>query len=190
MMSYKTENPWNIQSIYELQYFGCPSCEYRNNSKQQFVNHAYEYHPTCIDNLLNIKDDSFDDILCPWESIDIKLENNLTMELTEESFEDQNNESFLNTEYDTHFEESDYKDIKPEKHFTMELTEDSLRAEDNTLLEVSTSDIGWTYILRSAMSPTFTWDISILVLPITYIFKTLNHQSGSCAIANFGSLIA
>ena len=168
------ENIWNIQSIYELQYFGCPSCEYRNNSKQQFVNHAYEYHPTCIDNLLNIKDDSFDDILCPWESIDIKLENNLTMELTEESFEDQNNESFLNTEYDTHFEESDYKDIKPEKHFTMELTEDSLRAENNTLLEASTSDIGWTYVFRSAMSPTFTWDISILVLPLTHIFKNLD----------------
>ena len=126
MTKYKTENPWNIQSIYDLQYFGCPSCKYSNNSKQHFVNHAYESHPDCIDYLLNIKDGSFDDILCPWESVDIKLEKQLSMELTEDSYEDQHNESF-DLEFAEHNDESDIKDIKPEEHFTMELTEDSLK---------------------------------------------------------------
>ena len=42
------ENPWNIQSIYELQYFNCPTCVFKNQSKQTFINHAYEYHPDAI----------------------------------------------------------------------------------------------------------------------------------------------
>ena len=53
------ENPWNIKSIYELQYFNCPSCLFKHQSKQEIVNHAYESHPTSINLLLtNIKDDS------------------------------------------------------------------------------------------------------------------------------------
>ena len=56
MMS--TENPWHIYSIYELQYFICPSCEFKNQSKQEIVNHAYEIHPESIDFLTNIKDES------------------------------------------------------------------------------------------------------------------------------------
>ena len=129
MTNFKIENPWNIQSIYDLQYFRCPSCEYCDNSKQQFVNHAYESHPNCIDYLLNIKDGSFDDILCPWESVDIKLEKHLSMELTEDSYEDQHNESF-DSEFPEHIEESDIKDIKPEENFTMELTEESLKTDN------------------------------------------------------------
>ena len=45
------ENPWNIQSIYELQYFNCPSCVYINRCKQDFINHAYEFHPDSIHHL-------------------------------------------------------------------------------------------------------------------------------------------
>ena len=136
MTNFKIENPWNIQSIYDLQYFRCPSCEYCDNSKQQFVNHAYESHPNCIDYLLNIKDGSFDDILCPWDSIDIKLEKHLSVELTEDSYENQNNESF-ELDFDTHKEENDFKDIKLEDHFKVELTENSLKSENEKTKEES-----------------------------------------------------
>ena len=60
------ENPWDIRSIYELQYFNCPKCSYKNNSKQEFIQHAYEDHPEAIDNLTNIVDGSLNDINCPW----------------------------------------------------------------------------------------------------------------------------
>ena len=64
----KEENPWNVQSLYDLQYFNCPSpfCIYKNNSKQKFINHVYNAHPEKIYYLKNIKDGSMDDITCPW----------------------------------------------------------------------------------------------------------------------------
>ena len=35
-------NPWAIDSIFEMQYFNCPSCNFRTQSKQSFVEHAFE----------------------------------------------------------------------------------------------------------------------------------------------------
>ena len=66
------ESPWNIQSIYDLQYFNCPACIYKINSKQEIVTHAYEYHPESIDFLANISDNSLSDIVCPWNAPFIK----------------------------------------------------------------------------------------------------------------------
>ena len=60
------ENPWNVQSIYDLLYFNCPSCVYKNHSKQNFINHASDFHPESIEFLRKIKD-SLIDIVCPWE---------------------------------------------------------------------------------------------------------------------------
>ena len=61
------ENPWKIQSIYDLQYFTCPSCEFKEYSKQLFVIHASENHPNSIEYLNSIADGSLNDIVCPWE---------------------------------------------------------------------------------------------------------------------------
>ena len=62
------ENPWDIQSIYEFQYFNCPSCSYKNQSKQEFVNHAYDEHPDSVSYLSSLVDvESFRDIDCPWD---------------------------------------------------------------------------------------------------------------------------
>ena len=61
------ENPWMIQSIYDLQYFNCPTCVYKNHSKQDFINHAFEFHPEVIENLNNIQDGSLNDIDFPWD---------------------------------------------------------------------------------------------------------------------------
>ena len=68
MIQAKLENPWNINSLYEFQYFNCPSCEFKHVGKQDFVNHAYESHPESIDYLTNISDGSLKGILCPWDS--------------------------------------------------------------------------------------------------------------------------
>ena len=71
------ENPWNIQSIYDLLYFNCPSCVYKNHSKQDLINHASDFHPESIEFLKNIKDKSLIDIVFPCQlepKINIKTE--------------------------------------------------------------------------------------------------------------------
>ena len=63
MSSIKSEiNPWIVQSLYDLQYFNCPSCAYKNKSKQKFVAHAYQFHPEDAQHLTDIKDDSMIDV--------------------------------------------------------------------------------------------------------------------------------
>ena len=74
----KHENPWAIHSIYELQYFTCPGCVYKNHSKKEFINHAYEVHPEAVEYLNNIDDGSLSDIPCPWKSSDeVKTEKSM-----------------------------------------------------------------------------------------------------------------
>ena len=65
MWSITEENPWNIQSLYDLQFFNCPSCDFKDYLKQEFVNHAYNFHPEAWPYLNNIKDGSLDDIIIP-----------------------------------------------------------------------------------------------------------------------------
>ena len=68
MIITKIENSWDvIESIYEFQYFNCPSCSYKNDSKQDFVNHSFENHPESVENLKRISDSCLNDILLPWE---------------------------------------------------------------------------------------------------------------------------
>ena len=69
----KEENPWNVQSLYDLQYFNCPSpfCIYKNNSKQKFINHVYKYHQEADQYLRNINDGSTSDVEIP---VDIKFD--------------------------------------------------------------------------------------------------------------------
>ena len=54
MWSVYEESPWNIQSLYDLQYFNCPACPYKTNSKQKFVIHIYHLHPEALEDLCNI----------------------------------------------------------------------------------------------------------------------------------------
>ena len=68
MMLSKLENPWKVESLYEFQYFKCPSCEFENGKKQDFLNHAYEYHPESTDYLSIITDGSLKDVMCPWNN--------------------------------------------------------------------------------------------------------------------------
>ena len=62
-------NPWNIKSIYDLQYFNCPSCVFKDPSEQEIINHAYEFHPESIEFLENIRNDCLMyGIVWPWKS--------------------------------------------------------------------------------------------------------------------------
>ena len=95
-MKMKLQNPWNVQSLYDLQYFNCPSpfCIYRNNKKQDFINHAYHFHPEADQYLRNINDGSTSDIVIP---MDIKFDpSSYESDIKHESFEDTNIE--LNSE--------------------------------------------------------------------------------------------
>ena len=91
------ENPWNIQSLYELQYFICPSCIFKNQSKQELVNHAYECHPESIEYLMNLDDKSILDLKFPW--IESNTENidhqKVKIETKEENFEEYLNENTM-----------------------------------------------------------------------------------------------
>jgi hypothetical protein len=62
------KNPWKIQSLYELNYYICPSCSFKNHSKQILVNHAYEVHYShAMKYLDGIKNhNSFSDVILPW----------------------------------------------------------------------------------------------------------------------------
>ena len=59
----KIENPWDVQSLYEFQYFNCPTCSYKNPSKYDFVYHTFNTHPESVDYLRKISDGSFNDIM-------------------------------------------------------------------------------------------------------------------------------
>merc|ERR1719433_2429559 len=63
---FKFESPWDVNSLYEFQYFNCPSCAYKDNSRQEFLNHAYKFHPDSTEYLRKISDESVYDVVPPW----------------------------------------------------------------------------------------------------------------------------
>ena len=112
-----TKNPWNIQSLYDLQYFNCPSCSYKNNLKQEFIDHAFHFHPESCWYLNNISDGSMSDVEIPDETkgpLDFKsgLENRFSnggLDIKVEEFDDNDQEYDPNDqEYDYDNEEFDY----------------------------------------------------------------------------------
>ena len=84
-----SKNPWDVQSIYDLQFFNCPSCDYKDLSKQEFINHAHLSHFGAVKYLMNIKDRSLDDVFCPWNNhqLNYKLElNDSKIEINADDF--------------------------------------------------------------------------------------------------------
>ena len=68
MLDLFTENPWEIKSLCEFQYFNCPVCHFKTEyfKTQDFVNHAHASHPESTNYLRKINDGSLDDIDFPW----------------------------------------------------------------------------------------------------------------------------
>ena len=121
MVINQTEYPWNIQSIYELQFFNCPSCIFKSRSKQEIVNHAFEIHPESIKSLKNIKGESLKDIVLPWnENIPfesqnvskIKTEIKEELQIKEEIDEDFDSIPFESDDLDLDFLDANYKICK------------------------------------------------------------------------------
>ena len=61
----KTSSLWSMKSINDFQYFNCPGCDFKHQSKQEFINHANELHPESIEHLEQMED--LDGVLCPWK---------------------------------------------------------------------------------------------------------------------------
>ena len=41
----KQNNPWDVSSIFDFNYFCCPECDIKLQLKQDFINHASYNHP-------------------------------------------------------------------------------------------------------------------------------------------------
>ena len=105
------ENPWNIESMYELQFFNCPCCIYKNHLKQEIVNHAYETHPESIECLKNIKDKSLMDIVLPWNEIVAFESQDISKAKTVVKEEPHIKEELLHEDVDIPFESYNQNDI-------------------------------------------------------------------------------
>ena len=57
-------NSWYVESLYDFQYFVCPSCDFKNISKQEFVTHALETHaePFLKNCVPCVRDESLNDV--------------------------------------------------------------------------------------------------------------------------------
>ena len=81
MVQNDLENPWIINSIYELLFYNCPSCEFKHNSKQTFVDHAIDNHPEAANGFTNISDGSISDVnWYPFFQIKVEEEEEKQME--------------------------------------------------------------------------------------------------------------
>ena len=47
-----SENPWNVENVEDFLYFCCPECDERNQSKDLFLQHAFDNHPNSKHSLL------------------------------------------------------------------------------------------------------------------------------------------
>ena len=58
-------NPWSVADIEHFLYFCCPECEVKDQSKESFIEHAFNHHPKAKEYLLQlqIKKENDDDII-------------------------------------------------------------------------------------------------------------------------------
>ena len=134
MMKTENENHWNVKSLYEFQFFNCPTCPFKNYSKQDFVNHAFDAHPKSKYYLMKISNDnSFDDIQIP------PPDNNIVEKLRIENFQE-----VIDQTIDIKYELDDYRECLKEKtitdcHEQLDLIDDPLGTYE--LSNVKTEEI-------------------------------------------------
>ena len=137
--SQNVDHIWNINSIYDIQYFNCPSCVFKNKSKQEIVTHACDEHPDSVKFLSNLSDKSLEDIKCPWNDFYMKFETVENSNLNEN--EDMPNNSIVDvitdletSDINTEFEISD---LNIEK---LMCDKDEKRSEKRTLINNASKD--------------------------------------------------
>ena len=92
MESTEIENPWDVESLYKFQYFNCPTCSYKNDIKQDFVNHAVNSHPESKKYFMKILNhESFSDVIIPleYDSEQPNIETLKTELIENEEYDDQ-----------------------------------------------------------------------------------------------------
>ena len=68
MVEPNSNSPWDVESLYKFQYFNCPTCSYKNNVKQDFIDHAVNSHPESKKYFINILNhESFSDVIIAIE---------------------------------------------------------------------------------------------------------------------------
>ena len=85
------ENPWEVESIYEFYFFNCPTCSFKHCSKQDFVNHVFDFHSESVHFLKNISDGSLTDIATPWQNDQVDFGGNFVKNHLKVEFNDQGN---------------------------------------------------------------------------------------------------
>ena len=90
--SLEGNNPWDVCSLFEFNYFCCPECEFKTRSysieqsAQDFVNHASSNHPWAVNFLQQISDGSIDNVILPKENNSSQIKVEIKQE-PEEDFE-------------------------------------------------------------------------------------------------------
>ena len=138
----KEENPWNIESLYDFLFFNCPSCTYKNNSKQKFVDHAVKVHPESNHFLLNLKDSSInvnfvhEFLKCEFAAENFTTSENPTQEfkLEQDEFKPDDDEEMQNYDFSETYEYYDeaHDDLKEEEEYFGEndFTEINFKTEE------------------------------------------------------------
>ena len=87
-------NPWDVCSLFEFNYFCCPECKFKTRSysieqsAQDFVNHASHNHPWSVNFLQQISDGSIDNITLPKENGLSSVKDQIKVEIKQEPEED------------------------------------------------------------------------------------------------------
>ena len=126
MMLSENENSWNVESLYKFQYFNCPTCSYKNEVKQDFVNHAVNSHPESKKDFMKILNhESFIDVIFPleYESEQPNIET-LKTELSENEECDDQFEKASSTDDPLDFQNNDIKIVKIEANFDSNIEKD------------------------------------------------------------------
>ena len=139
-MNSKEANVWNVKSIYEFYFFNCPSCPYRNECKEDFVNHSYTSHPESVNYLKKISDGSLNDITYPWESFG---EDNGQLESYEDELLENKNEIYESIDIKVEDPLKDESEIKVESFNSydnfQESNENSKMEADDTVVKNETT---------------------------------------------------
>ena len=138
MESTEIESPWNVESLYKFQYFNCPTCSYKNDIKQDFVNHAVNSHPESKKYFMKILNhESFSDVIIPleYESEQPNIET-LKSEISEIEECDDEFEKANSTDDPLDFPNND---IKIEGQFDSNIEKDTSDTELETISENDSS---------------------------------------------------
>ena len=140
-MTTKTENPWDVGSVYDYLFFNCPTCCYKSSLKQYFVDHAFHSHPECIDYFRKISDDSLNDIVPSWsydesgeENLDLKNETQDETELKDDMSDpfEKSNSNILDDQGIQAYEDIDLKTEDNENYYE----DDNFNGSDDIMVDI------------------------------------------------------